>query len=71
MDSDTKRRSRNDSTVTRRFGKDQYQKVVMLMTKLRQMDDREMKAVTSSETAFISYLIDMGIDSVKMIKQVK
>lgn len=71
MDSDTKKRTRNDSTVTRRFGKEQYERVVMLMNRLRQSEDREMKAVTSSETAFISYLIDMGIDSVRIMKQVK
>lgn len=65
------KRTRNDTTITKRFGKDQYEKLKVLMEKLKEKDDRRLNAVTTSETAFISYVIDMGIDAIKMVESVK
>ena len=62
---------RTDNTVTKRIDSKLYGRVLDLMDTLKNSEDKTNRAVTSSETAFISYLIDMGIDSAMHNRKMK
>ena len=62
---------RTDNTVTKRIDGKLYGRVLELRDTLKESEDKTNRAVTSSETAFISYLIDMGIDSAMHNRKMK
>ena len=54
---------RTDNTVTKRIDSKLYGRVLDLMDTLKNSEDKTNRAVTSSETAFISYLLELGLDT--------
>ena len=63
MGTDEPKWKRTDNTVTKRIDSKLYGRVLDLMDTLRESGDKADRAVASSETAFISYLIELGLDA--------
>ena len=62
---------RTDNTVTKRIDSKLYGRVLDLMDTLKNSDDKTNRAVTSSETAFTSYLIELGLDAAMHNRKMK
>ena len=57
------KKTRTYVTVSKRIDKELYGHVLDVMDTLRESGDKADRAVASSETAFISYLIELGLDT--------
>ena len=71
MGTDEPKWKRTDNTVTKRIDSKLYGRVLDLMDTLKNSDDKTNRAVTSSETAFTSYLIELGLDAAMHNRKMK
>ena len=71
MGTDEPKYKRTDNTVTKRIDSKLYGRVLDLMDTLKNSDDKTNRAVTSSETAFTSYLIELGLDAAMHNRKMK
>ena len=71
MGTDEPKWKRTDNTVTKRIDSKLYGRVLELMDTLKESEDKADRAVASSETAFISYLIELGLDAAMHNRKMK
>ena len=65
------KKTRTYVTVSKRIDSKLYGRILDVMDTLRESGDKTNRAVTSSETAFISYLIELGLDAAMHNRKMK